>query len=111
MSEEKRMEAGFNALANMGKVLGMANNYNTRKVDNTTINEFLIDTCFVDDYGNYETGIQSENFDDGNWVIVEVYATKEEAIEGHKNWVIKVKKCNELKDVRIDETFKRKNKK
>ncbi len=63
--------------------------YEDRKVDNTEINSnTIVDTCRVSD-GNklYETGVQCPRYNNGSWVIVEAYDTKEEAQTGHNKWV------------------------
>lgn len=68
--------------------LSMANNYESRKVQNDVVNGVTIDTAAVTDSDQpYETGIQHSNYKDGNWIIVEMYDTKDEAISGHKKWV------------------------
>lgn len=38
----------------------------------------------------YETGIAHPEYNDGHWVIVEEYDSKEEAAKGHKQWVKRV---------------------
>lgn len=68
--------------------LEMIGNYESRKVANTKIEEGIVDTCSVTDSAQpFETGIQSHLYNDGEWVIVESYDTKEEASEGHEKWV------------------------
>lgn len=68
--------------------LDMANNYEERVVDNTKINEAEIDTCAVTDSDQpFETGVAHPRYNDGKWVIVEMYNRKKEAISGHKKWV------------------------
>jgi len=67
---------------------GMLDNYESRKVANTKVNEGIIDTCAVTDSSKpYETGIQHSQYNSGNWVIVELYDTKEQALTGHNKWV------------------------
>jgi hypothetical protein len=59
-----------------------------RLVEYTSINGAEIDTCRVyDSKLPYETGIRHQAYNDGHWVIVEAYNTKEDAIKGHQRWV------------------------
>ena len=78
-------------------------NREERKVENTVIGETVIDTCAVNDSDQpFETGIQSPQYNMGDWVVVEMYDTKPLAEEGHKKWVdiFKPKDLpSELKDV------------
>lgn len=64
-----------------------ADNYEERKVARDIIGDYIIDTADTWDCG-YETAICKN---DGNWVIVEYYADKKEALIGHKKWVEFVK--------------------
>lgn len=80
----------------------IANDYEERKVENTVVGETTIDTAAVTDSDQpYETGIQDPNYNNGNWVIVELYDTKEEAQAGHIKWVdlFKTNPPEKLKDV------------
>ena len=91
----------------MFKFLEMTDNYEERKIDNTKIGECIIDTCSVNDSTEpYETGVAHPLYDDGEYVIVELYATKELAKKGHKKWV-KIMSSKELpkelKDVSTSE--------
>ena len=66
----------------------MVDSYEDRKVCNTEINGAIIDTCAVTDSDqSYETGIEHPSYNNDNWVIVEMYDTKEEAQIGHAKWV------------------------
>lgn len=71
--------------------LNMANDYKERNVGNYKEGEDLIvDTSRVTDGAlPYETGISSTDYKDlgDNWVIVEAYNSKEEALIGHEKWV------------------------
>jgi hypothetical protein len=68
--------------------LGMMDNYEQRKVANTKINETEIDTAMVSDSARpYETGICNPQYNNGNWIIVELYDSKELSKIGHKKWV------------------------
>ncbi len=73
----------------MFNFLGMAFNHEDRVVDNTVIDgNTTIDTCYVTDGSKpYETGISCPKYNNGKWVIVESYYTKEDAQSGHNKWV------------------------
>jgi hypothetical protein len=64
--------------------------YDSRKVD-LFIDDaagLVIDTVYVEDSSQpFETGIQHPNFNDGKWIIVELYSTEEDAQTGHNKWV------------------------
>ena len=67
--------------------LDMIGTYEERKVANDVVNEVTIDTAMVtDSYKPYETGISGKMYNNGDWIIVELYDTKEEAIIGHNKW-------------------------
>ncbi len=69
--------------------LNMTGNHEERQVDNYEgENGLVVDTCAVTDADlPYETGITHPRYNEGKWVIVELYPTKEQAQEGHKKWV------------------------
>jgi hypothetical protein len=83
--------------------LSVTDNYEDRKVDNFQKGELEIDTCAVTDADKpFETGICHPGYNEGEWVIVELYDTKEESQKGHKKWVKKMtnkKLPTTLKDV------------
>jgi hypothetical protein len=63
-------------------------NYEERKVENTRINGAIIDTCMVTDSScPYETGICHPDYNEGHYIIVELYETKEQSKIGHEKWV------------------------
>lgn len=71
--------------------LSMADNYEERKVDRFERGKLIIDTSHVtDSEKDYETGIIHLKYNDGNWVIVELYDTKVQSKKGHKEWVGKM---------------------
>ncbi len=75
------MAFDFLGVGNMG-------NYNQRKVANDSTDKYEIDTARVmDGVLPFETGIKDPRFRDGEWVIVEAYHTKTEALAGHAKWV------------------------
>lgn len=68
--------------------LSMMDNYESRKVANDIINDAVIDTAAVNDSRQpYETAIRHPDYNDGKWIIVELYPTRKAAAEGHKRWV------------------------
>jgi len=74
----------------MFKFLEMMNNYEERNVKNTEVGKAIIDTSAINDSSKpYETGIQHPEYNKGDWIIVELYNTKEEAEKGHYKWVQK----------------------
>lgn len=69
-------------------ILDMIGNYEERKVENTVVNDVIIDTARVTDCDKpYETAICSPHYNDGNLVIVEEYDDFKSAEIGHKKWV------------------------
>lgn len=75
---------------NMFEFFEMKVNYEERKVDNTIIPsvDAVIDTCAVNDSTQpYETAIKCSHYNNGEWVVVEQYDSKEEAQKGHERWV------------------------
>ena len=72
--------------------LGMSGNYEERKVANYSEGKLVVDTCAVTDSSKpYETGIAHPDYNDGDWIVVGLYDTKEQALEGHDKWVKKMK--------------------
>ncbi len=80
-----------------------ADNYEDRKVDRYDgKNGLCIDTVRVSDSDKpYETGIKHLSYNDGDWVIVEMYDTKEDAQTGHDIWVKKMT-ADKLPDELVD---------
>lgn len=75
--------------------LDMANNYDQRKVDCFEKGDLVVGTVAVSDGKQpYETGVQHPAYNDGKWVIVEGYDTKEDAQAGHDRWVEKMTSNN-----------------
>ena len=68
--------------------LNMLGNHEQRKVANFKKGEIVVDTCRVTDSNKpYETGISHPRYNNGKWVIVELYDTEKEAKIGHDKWV------------------------
>jgi hypothetical protein len=88
----------------------MMGNYEQRKVANFEKGDLVVDTAAVTDADKpYETGIQHPAYNAGEWVIVELYDTKEEAQKGRNRWVKKMtgkKMPKELRDVSTAGTAK-----
>ena len=64
------------------------------------LGKVIVDTVKAFDTQEWETGICQNN--DNNWVIVEQYPTRDEALNGHKKWVKKMKKNPKQKLKKID---------
>lgn len=76
--------------------INMIGNHEQRKIDQYNNGKLCIDTCMVTDSDEpYETGIVHPNYNNNEWVIVEMYGTKEEAQKGHNKW-IKIMTAKEL---------------
>jgi len=68
--------------------LDMIGNCESRKVAWYEKINLKVDTCAVNDSDKpFETAISHPQYNDGDWIIVELYDTKEEAIAGHNKWV------------------------
>lgn len=69
--------------------LSMMGNYESRKVDRYEGENLVIDTCLVTDDPDYpyETAVSHPEYNNGEWVIVEQYLSKEDAKTGHNKWV------------------------
>lgn len=98
---------------NFSSWINMIDNHEERVVANykDELNKVEFDTCRVTDFPNvpFETAIAHPNYNNGKWVIVEAYKTKEEAQAGHDKWVQMYVTNNlpkQLKDCREDELIK-----
>lgn len=68
--------------------IGTINAYDERKVGRYEQGDLLVSTILVTDSDNpYETAVSHPKYNDGKIVIVEEYASVEEAEVGHKKWV------------------------
>lgn len=73
--------------------MSMTDNYDQRKLSNyegkdIEGNKFVLDTCLVtDSIKPYETAFSHKFYNDGLWVILESYDTKEEATVGHDKYI------------------------
>lgn len=71
-------------------LLSMMGNYQERAVARFEAEggDLIVDTCAVTDSSRpFETGVKHPRYNDGAWVIVELYDTREEAQAGHQRWV------------------------
>lgn len=85
----------FGFLADMG-------NYEKRKVARYEDGEILISTARCSDGTKpYETAIMHPDYNNGEFIIVQAYDTKEEAAKAHDAWVNLVK-FNSLPDPLVD---------
>lgn len=76
----------------------------SRKTGHTKSKDWTVDTCYALDSGVYETGISCKWIDNGEWVIVDEYETKEESVIGHKKWVKHIKtKPKKLWSIQLEE--------
>ena len=67
----------------------LGNTFRERDVvgkDSTDV--WCVDTCDVTDSEQpFETGIEHHSYNDGKWIIVEMYTTRKAAEKGHEKWV------------------------
>ena len=85
-------------------IMDLADNYEQRKIDRYEAEDgkICVDTCAISDSDKpYETGVKHPRYNDGQWVIVELYDTPEAAQSGHEKWV-KVMTADELPEVLSD---------
>ena len=69
----------------------MMGTYEERKVARYEKEELCVDTCAVTDSDQpYETGISHPAYNDGEFIIVELYDTEDQARIGHDKWVKKM---------------------
>jgi len=71
-----------------GGIAANAKTYDIRKVDCYKTDTVIVDTCEVyESYNKFETGISHRAYNEGNWIIVEVYDDIVSAKQGHDRWV------------------------
>ena len=72
----------------MFNFIDMILNREQRVVARYEKDNLIVDTCLVTDSDQpYETGIRHPDYNEGLWIIVEMYETKEDAQKGHDKWV------------------------
>ena len=65
-------------------------NVNSYKVNRYEKDKLIIDTCRVFDQPTpykFETGVLHSDYNNGLWIIVELYKDEAEATIGHNKWV------------------------
>ena len=71
--------------------LATAAPHSEREIAHDETEDLVVDTVAVNDSEQpFETGIKHPLYNDGRWIIVEMYNTKEEAVIGHNKWVEKM---------------------
>ncbi len=64
--------------------------YENRGVERYEKDNLIVDTCEVHDQPSpysFETAVSHRGYDNGEWIIVELYKLEAEAILGHNKWV------------------------
>ena len=81
--------------------MDMEFNYEDRKVDNYNDGNVTVDTTRVSDGEHpFETRVSHKDFNDGKWIIVEAYDSRDKAQAGHNKWVKKM--TTDIPDTLID---------
>ena len=63
-------------------------NYDDRKIDRYDDGDMAVSTAAVSDGRDpFETAVMHPEYNDGQWVIVESYDSRESAKAGHAKWV------------------------
>lgn len=90
-------------------MFSMMGNYEERKVKNDECGKFTLDTCEVYDRPwKYETAVEHEDFNNGDWIILEGTDTRKAALEAHEKWLEKLKSgVDSLEDCYEKVTYKR----
>jgi hypothetical protein len=86
------------------RIIAMGLNYEERMVARygPDASGLCVDTASVTDGAHpYETGVEHPDFDEGRWIIVEAYDTREDALAGHDRWVA-IMTADVLPDVLVD---------
>jgi len=72
----------------MFNFMAMADDYEQRKVSRYEEGAVIIDTAMVTDGKQpFETAVAHPLYNNGKFIIVEAYDTKEDAQKGHDEWV------------------------
>ena len=64
-------------------IYGLLNNNRKDVVGTDEVDDYTVDTCYTMDAG-YESAIMR---DGGEWIVVARYSSRDEAEEGHKEWI------------------------
>lgn len=71
--------------------MSMNLNYEDRAIDRFEEGGLVVDTCSVNDSSKpFETGVLHPSYNSGDWIIVELYDSKDDAKTGHNKWVKKM---------------------
>jgi len=66
----------------------MANNYEERKIGRYEVDDLVVSTAQVtDSEAPYETAVSHPLYNNGRFVIVQNYWTRDDAEAGHEHWV------------------------
>jgi len=89
ISGDTAEELGFNTAFNVGALLGLNSTVDKVRQDvfNTKTDEYTVDTVEGFDTRVWETGITSERYNYGSWIIVSQYRDRNAAAVGHQDWV------------------------
>ena len=72
----------------MFNFIPMLGNYDTRRVERHDDGDLIISTAYVTDGSHpYETAVAHPDYNEGSFVIVESYDSKEDAEQGHVRWI------------------------
>jgi hypothetical protein len=83
-----RLLVGLKRILSKEKTKVFNFNYSERRVDRFIDGDLTISTAEVSGgFKPFETAIEHPSYNDGNWVIVEAYNTRDEAQVGHDRWV------------------------
>lgn len=93
--------------SNLFGLMSMMGNHDSRVVVNTKRDKFVLDTARVTDRDlPYETAVSHKDFNDGDWIVLEWSATKEDAEKVHAKWLEKLDAgVDSLSDVYTGERF------
>jgi hypothetical protein len=66
----------------------MMDNYEERKIGRYETDDLIVSTAMVTDSdAPYETAVSHPNYNDGKFVIVQNYHSRDDAEAGHEHWV------------------------
>ena len=72
-------------------LLGMMGNYEDRMIGRYECGDVIVSTALVTDADyTYETAVAHHSYNDGEWVVVAGYDSKEDAGAGHAKWIKKM---------------------
>ncbi len=111
ISNKRGFELAMGILDGFGGMLGESREeWENRRVSTTLVDDWKVDTSYTPDTKCFETGIKHPLFNHGEWIIVDEYETREEAVRRHKEWVKHMStNPTELTSIQTDEVFKREN--